>query len=88
MILLRKRMKVNKGEERIPGACGWGQTREVEAIDFYRSLLARPRDLGYQPIIPRPTYLTERPRMSSREEMTREDILCVQLKFSIGTYNN
>lgn len=37
-------MRVNKGEKRIPGVCGWGQTREVEAIDFYRSLLARPRE--------------------------------------------
>lgn len=27
-------MRVNKGEKRIPGVCGWGQTREVEAIDL------------------------------------------------------
>jgi hypothetical protein len=33
-ILLRKRMRVKKGEKMIPGAGGWGQTREVEAIDY------------------------------------------------------
>jgi hypothetical protein len=53
-ILLRKRMRVKKGEKMIPGAGGWGQTREVEAIDFYRSLLAQAAEGGY---LPTKTYL-------------------------------